>query len=90
MGFLPDEIKKPLTKNLISKVSSLKKPPIKIAKRLKNGHSGLTDVTFGERDNLSLNPREFQTSGLTFGGDRKINDHFFGFALDMVTKMLIF
>ena len=82
MGFLPDEIEKPLTKNLITKVSSIKKDPNKNSKKIKKwsfwSHG---DVTFGERDNLNLNPREFQTSGLTFGGDRKINDHFFGFAL---------
>ena len=58
MGFLPDEIEKPLTKNLITKVSSIKKDPNKNSKKIKKwsfwSHG---DVTFGERDNLSLNPR---------------------------------
>ena len=81
MGFLPDEIEKPLTENLITKVSSIKKDSNKNSKKSKKWSFWSDgDVTVGERDNLNLNPREFKTSGLTFGGDRKISDHFFGFA----------
>ena len=82
MGFLPDEIEKPLTENLITKVSSIKKDSNKNSKKSKKWSFWSDgDVTVGERDNLNLNPREFKTSGLTFGGDRKISNHFFGFAL---------
>ena len=82
IGFLPEKIKSPLADKLIKKVNSLNKnfnPNEKTGKWSFWSHG---DVTLGEKDNSNnVNPREFLTTGLTIGADRKYSDNFFGFAL---------
>ena len=82
IGFLPEKIKRPLADKLIKKVNSLNKnfnPNEKTGKWSFWSHG---DITLGEKDNSNnVNPREFLTTGLTIGADRKYSDNFFGFAL---------
>tara|TARA_Y100001958_G_C21231791_1_gene557623 strand:- start:94 stop:2295 length:2202 start_codon:yes stop_codon:yes gene_type:complete len=77
---LPDEIEKPLTNAIYSKVNALIQKNKKESKKWSFWSHG--DLTIGNRDSNSLKPREIQTKGLTLGADRKFNnDKFFGLAL---------
>ena len=82
MGFLPEKIKRPLADKLIKKVNSLNKNFNPNEKKDKWSFWSHGDITLGEKDNSNnVNPREFLTTGLTIGADRKYSDNFFGFAL---------
>ena len=79
-GSLPEEIEKPLTDAIYSKVSTLIQKNKRENKKWSLWSHG--DLTIGERDSIGLNPREIKTSGLTLGMDRKFkNDKVFGLAL---------
>ena len=79
-GSLPEEIEKPLTDAIYSKVSTLIQKNKRENKKWSLWSHG--DLTIGERDSIGLNPREITTSGLTLGMDRKFkNDKVFGLAL---------
>ena len=77
---LPEEIEKPLTDAIYSKVNTLIQKNKRENKRWSLWSHG--DLTIGERDTNNLKPREIKTSGLTLGMDRKFNNNnFFGLAL---------
>ena len=79
-GSLPEEIEKPLTDAIYSKVNTLVQKNKRENKKWSLWSHG--DLTIGERNSKSLKPREITTSGLTLGMDRKLNnDKFFGLAL---------
>ena len=79
-GSLPDEIEKPLTDAIYSKVSTLIQKNKGENKKWSLWSHG--DLTIGDRDSNGLKPREIKTRGLTLGMDRKFNnDKFFGLAL---------
>jgi len=82
LSFLPDKIEKPFTNTIYSKVKALTKKNKKHKKNKRWSFWSNGDLTIGERDSNKLKPREIETSGLTFGVDRKFNKgKFFGLAL---------
>ena len=81
-GSIPEEIEKPLTDAIYSKVSTLIQKNKRENKKWSLWSHG--DLTIGERDSIGLNPREIKTSGLTTARGAAFHDA----ALDSVKKEL--